>query len=259
MYPYIEVFSTKISTFPLFILLALFVTAIVYIKSPLYPKIYILDLMRKVIPILLGAAIGGRLMSAITLMPLWDRPFWYCLVFGGFVFYGGLIGGCVGLAIVCTIKKQPFLEYTDVLVTLLPLGHAIGRVGCYFNGCCYGRTYDGFFSVSYPVDGEIVKVFPTWFVEALFCIALFIFFQFICKTGIRGMRTVIYFVAYSCYRFLNEYVRGDDIRGVWGLLTTSQIISVLTLIAGLIVLWYSNRTKKYNYMILKENKDNEFG
>lgn len=257
MYPYFVFFSIRLPTFPFIIFFALFLTGIVYIKSKQYPKIFILDMFRKVVPILVGAAIGARLLSAITLIPLSDRPFWYNLLFGGSVFYGGIIGGCVGLAIVCAIKKQPFLEYTDVIVSLLPLGHAIGRIGCFLNGCCYGCKYEGFLSVDYPVNGEFVKVFPTWFVESLFCILLFVFFHFVCKTTIRGVRTSIYFITYSCYRFLIEFVRGDDIRGIWGLLSSSQIISALMLLFGVFVLLYSNKHKMYNYMILKGINNNE--
>lgn len=257
MFPYIEISNIKISVFPYVILFALFLTGAVYIKSKQYPKVFLLDMLRKIVPILVGAAIGARLMSAITLIPSSDRPFWYNLLFGGSVFYGGIIGGCIGLAIVCAIKKQPFLEYTDVLVSLLPLGHAVGRIGCFLNGCCYGCRYEGFLSTNYPVNGEMVKVFPTWFVEACFCVLLFIYLHFFCKTTTRGKRTAIYFITYSCYRFLIEFVRGDDIRGIWGLLSTSQIISVLTLLFGIMVLFYSNKKMMYNYMILKENKENE--
>ena len=257
MFPYIELLGVKMSTFSLLILIALFSTITVYIKSSMYSKIYLLDLMKKIVPILIGTAVGVRLLSAITMIPVSDKPFWYNLLFGGAVFYGGVIGGCASLAIVCTIKKQPFLEYTDVFVSLLPLGHAIGRFGCYLNGCCYGSKYDGIFAVSYPIDGEHVEVFPTWFVEIFFCILLFAFFQFVCKTKIRGKRTAIYFLSYSCYRFLIEFMRGDDIRGVWGFLSTSQIISIFTLLFGLIVLCYSIKKKCYNYMIINKGEESK--
>ncbi len=256
MFPYIEIASIKLSTFPFVILTALFATGIVYIKSPKYSKTFMLDLMRKVVPILVGAALGAKLTSAITLMPISDNPFWYNLLFGGSVFYGGIVGGCIGLAIVCFKNQQSFLEYTDVFVTLLPLGHAIGRIGCYLNGCCYGCAYSGFLSVKYPVNGEMIQVFPTWFIEASFCLMLFLFFQYICKTNIRGIRTALYFIVYSVYRFFIEYARGDEIRGVWGVITTSQIISIFILLFGVIVLVYSCKTKLSNYMItnIKENK-----
>lgn len=254
MLPFIELLGFKIPVFPLMVLLALFATLVLYIKSPIYPKIFLLDLAKKAFPVLIGAAIGVRLMSALSLVSLSDKPFWYNLLFGGAVFYGGIIGGCVALAIVCVIKKQPFLEYTDVFVSLLPLGHAIGRLGCYLNGCCYGCKYDGFCSVKYLIDGKIIEVFPTWFVEIFFCIILFAFFQFVCKTKIRGIRTAIYFISYSCYRFSIEFMRGDDIRGLWGFLSTSQIISILTLLFGLIVLCYCIKKKHYNYMIINKGE-----
>lgn len=257
MCPYIEILGVKLSTFPFVIIVALFITGIIYIKSAQYHKAFIMDMMRKVVPVLVGAALGARLVSAITLLPTSENPFWYNLLFGGSVFYGGIIGGCIGLAVVCAIKKQPFLEYTDVLVTLLPLGHAIGRFGCYLNGCCYGCRYDGFFAVNYPIEGEYIQVFPTWFFEIAFCLILFLYFKFVCKAEIRGIRTAIYFTSYSIYRFLIEYVRGDDIRGIWGPLTTSQIISILTLIFGVIVFIYANKTKAYNYMIIRGGCRNE--
>ena len=68
MCPYLEVFNIKVSVFPYVILLALFLTGVVYIKSKQYPKMFLLDMLRKVVPILIGAAIGARLTSAITLL-----------------------------------------------------------------------------------------------------------------------------------------------------------------------------------------------
>lgn len=249
MCPYIEIRDFRIPTFPFVIILAIFITGVVYITSARYSKAYLLDELKKSIPILVGAAIGGRLTSAITLLPISQNPFWYNLLFGGSVFYGGLIGGCISLAIICSIKKQSFLERTDVIATLLPVGHAIGRFGCFLNGCCYGCKYNGFLSVNYPINGDYDKVFPTWFLEIAFCLLLFLYFQFICKVEIRGIRTATYFVSYSCYRFLTEYLRGDDIRGIWGNFSTSQIMSIFILLAGVIVLIYSCKKKEYNYMI----------
>lgn len=257
MFPYVEIVGLEFSTFPFIIIIAFFITGVVYIKSPQYSKAFLLDFMSKIVPVLIGAGVGARIMSAITLLVIWEKPFWYNLLFGGSVFYGGIVGGGLGLAIMCAIKRQPFLEYTDVFVSLIPLGHAIGRLGCYLNGCCYGCRYDGFFSVTYPIEGKLVKVFPTWFVEMTVCVGIFIFFNFVYKTKIRGRRTAIYFMLYSCYRFLIEYVRGDDIRGVLWKLSTSQFISILTLLFGIIVLIYSNKIKVYNYMILKEKRTDE--
>lgn len=249
MFPYVEIAGIKLPTFPLIILIAIFATIVIYITSSRYPTAYTSDLMKKIVPILLGTAIGARVTSAITLIPVSNNPFWYNLLFGGAVFYGGLVGGCLGLALICMKKKQPFFEYTDVVFTLFPFSHAICRFGCFLNGCCYGRAYSGIFSVLYPVDGDRIHVFPTWFLESFFCVALFIFFQYVLRTNIRGIRTAIYFIFYSVFRFFIEYARGDEIRGFWGVLSTSQIISFFTLVFGIIVLIYSCKIKAKNFMI----------
>ena len=173
------------------------------------------------------------------------------------MFYGGLIGGCIGLAITCFIMKQPFFEYTDVFFSIFPLGHSIGRIGCYLNGCCYGCKYSGLFSVNYIVNGEYIKVFPTWFVESIFCITLFIFFYFFYKTNIRGKRTAIYFITYSIYRFFIEFLRGDELRGIWYGFSTSQIISIFIFFFGVFLYIYSKQIGMKNFMIVAE--DDNYG
>ena len=118
----------------------------------------------------------------------------------------------------------------------MPLGQAIGRIGCYFSGCCYGFEYNGYLSVPYVIDGVQTRVFPTWFIESGFCILLAIFFQVFYRSSKSGMHTAIYFIAYSSFQFIIEFFRGDDVRGVYGWISTSQIISILFFIAGILVL-----------------------
>ena len=60
------------------------------------------------------------------------------IIKGGFVFYGGLLGGVAGVFIYVKMFKMKFLPFSDIIAAVLPLGHAVGRVGCYFGGCCYG-------------------------------------------------------------------------------------------------------------------------
>ena len=108
--------------------------------SPIYDKRCLYECTRKALPVLLFAGIGARLTSAITLFSVGDFRFIYNLIYGGSVFYGGLIGGILGLLLVCKKYHQSFLMFADVAASLLPLGHAIGRLGCYLNGCCYGLS-----------------------------------------------------------------------------------------------------------------------
>lgn len=248
MFSTFTIFNIEFKTFPFVILLGVTTSVITYLFSKKYKNVYRIILLKTVIPTLIGAAIGARLFSAITLIAVSEQPFWYNLIYGGSVFYGGIIGGAIGLFIVCFIKHYEFLAFSDLIVTLLPIGHAIGRIGCYLNGCCYGNQYDGFFAVDYIVDGIKISVFPTWFVEAGFCLVLFIYFQFIHRNNISGIRTAIYCVSYSIYRFIMEFMRGDEIRGFVGVLSSSQVISIFILSAGLVVLYFSLRNKRNNYL-----------
>ena len=249
MFSTFTIFDIEFKTFPFVILLGLITSVLTYLFSKKYKKFYRIMLLKIGIPTLIGAAIGARLFSAITLNTVSQQPFWYNLIYGGSVFYGGVIGGAVGLFIACLIKKYEVLVFSDLIVTLLPIGHAIGRIGCYFNGCCYGNQYDGFLAVDYVVDGVEMSVFPTWFVEAVFCLMLFIYFQLIHKNNTAGVRTAIYCISYSIYRFIIEFMRGDEIRGFVGSLSSSQLTSIFILFVGFLILYISLKNKKNNYFI----------
>lgn len=248
MLPTFSVFGISFITFPFIILLALAACVIVLLMSHQYKKFYIVIVFRMIIPMLAFAVVGARLTSAITLMQSSEKSFIYNFVFGGSVFYGGLIGGTIGLLLLCAFMHYDFLVFSDLFVTILPLGHAIGRLGCYLNGCCYGCSYSGLFAVNYIVDGVSLTVFPTWFAEALFCSILFIYFHYLHKCNTIGIRTAIYLLSYSIYRFLAEFVRGDEIRGSIGKFSSSQAISIFVLFGGLFVIRKAQKNNRKNYL-----------
>lgn len=169
----------------------------------------------------------------------------------GFVFYGGLLGATSGLLIYSKHKQINFIDLLDVYASLLPLGQAIGRIGCYLNGCCYGRPYIGILSVEYIIDGKEMTVFPTWFAESAFCLILFLMMFIINKPLPSGIYSVIYFTAYSVFRFLIEFFRGDSVRGLWYGLSTSQYLSILLLFSSFFLFRYSLTIKTYNIYITR--------
>ena len=249
MLPFFEIAGIRIPAFQSVLLFAVLVCGIVLVISPIYSVDYAVDICKKLAPVMIGAAAGARIVSALSLLLVDDSSFLHNLLCGGSVLYGGVSGGCAALAITCFVKKEPFLEYADVYATLLPLGQAIGRIGCYLNGCCYGCRYDGLLSVAYPVNGEMTRVFPTWFVESLFCLLLFLYFQLGCRTDIRGIRSSRYLILYSVFRFFIEFLRGDEIRGHAGILSVSQILSVPAVFTGIVIYLYSGKNNKKNYII----------
>ncbi len=162
------------------------------------------------------------------------------IIKGGFVFYGGLIGGAIGLYIYSRQFKLDFLKMADVYAVVFPLGHAIGRIGCHFAGCCYGIEYDGPFCIIYTETiGNTplgVELLPIQLIEAAILIILFIVLYIVYRRSINsiGKTSFIYVVSYACIRFALEFFRGDKERGIL-LLSTSQWISI-SIIAFLLIL-----------------------
>ena len=247
--PIIDIFNVRIITFPIILLLAVYACIMVLIKNSRCNFSCKFTVLKSLLYVLPFALFGGKLLYLITRLGQ-NTPITFTEMFlGGFVFYGGIIGGAVGLMIFSISKKISFLDIADVFLSIIPLGQAIGRIGCFLNGCCYGIEYSGIFSVKYPIGGEWIYVFPTWFTEAIVCLVLFIVLQKIITTKIRGISTGTYLIGYAVARFLLEFLRGDLIRGIWFGVSTSQIISVMCLIIGIIVMVVSISNKKTNKMI----------
>lgn len=232
MCPIITFGDIRIISFNLVLIIAVFTCIVVYIESDKYSLFAFGKVIYSLAYALFFCCIGGHLLSAMVMTLKSEFNFYYSLMHSGFAFYGGLIGAVVGIGLYCKIHKEKLLEYLDIIFSLLPLGQSIGRFGCFLNGCCYGRAYFGFAAVLYPIDGNMILVFPTWFVESFLCMTLFLYMQFICRKRIRGYHTSVYLFGYSVIRFLVEFMRGDEIRGVWGSISTSQIISIAGFLCG---------------------------
>lgn len=245
MCPTVTAFGFHIHMFSLCYMLAGNTAFLVYYYSSRYPKAVFRDYLRGVTYCLLLSVAGGKLLFAITQVPQ-GRNFWDALLRGGFVFYGGFIGGAAGLALFCRKTRRNFLDWGDILCSLLPLCQTIGRIGCFCNGCCYGKPYSGFGSVLYPVNGVRMGVYPTWFMESLGCATLFLWLWNRPGRKIRGSIVSGYLTGYGILRFCIEFFRGDDIRGVWGRLSTSQMISMVLILAGVGIGIYARKCKEQN-------------
>lgn len=143
---------------------------------------------------------------------------------GGFVFYGGLIFGLLFYLIYSLYFKKFDYKKSYLLAPGLIFGHAIGRVGCFLTGCCYGSQCDLPWKVF--MDGSFRH--PVQLYEA---IALFVlgFFSLKWVEHEEAHKKVLsnYLLYYSMIRFAVEFFRGDEIRGIyWFALSTSQLVSV---------------------------------
>ena len=159
---------------------------------------------------------------------------------GGFVFYGGLIFGLIFYLLYSLRFKQFDFQKSYLLIPGLIFGHAIGRVGCLLTGCCYGSKCDLPWAVK--IEGDFRHPVQLYEAFALLCLG------FISLAWIKRKKSNIaiitnYILAYAAIRFILEFFRGDEIRGVfWFSLSASQLISIVLFTLALFIK-YQRREK----------------
>ena len=193
-----------------------------------------------------GGILGAKLLSILTSIRYiieYKIPF-LNIIQNGFVFYGGLLGGALGLFLFTKMFHAPVLQYFDLFAAGTALGHSIGRVGCLLSGCCYGLPTSGGFYVIYrhAIDPNTplgVPLLPMQLIESFCLIAIYIVCEIVFYRGKRaGVSAAVYALSYATARFILEFFRGDAVRGVWGGLSTSQYISIAVVIFCLSVIGY---------------------
>ena len=167
---------------------------------------------------LIAGLVGGRFAYVLLQWDLYrNNPVEILrLDHGGLVFFGGLAGGLIGGIWAIRRSGMPVLKTVDLLIPPLTVAHALGRVGCFLNGCCYGKLAHLPWGVWFP--SEQVRRYPTQLYEML---ALFGIFFLLKRLERRspppGMVLLIYGLSYGVWRFLVEFLRGDNPPAAWGL------------------------------------------
>lgn len=187
-----------------------------------------------------GCVLGSHLLYGLTNLRLFQaftavtsfKEGLYVLgkIFGGGVFYGGLIGGLIAAFLYLKKRRLDVAEFSDCGAICIPLFHSFARGGCFLAGCCYGIECEwGFSSEFNPFIPEVVGIrrFPTPLLEASLNLVLFVFLLLIRgRKKLHGALIYVYLLLYAVIRFLVEFLRGDDIRGIWLGVSTSQWISI---------------------------------
>ena len=218
------------------------------------------EILDGVIWAVIGGFIGMKLLYWIVtpdeFLAVFRNFTWqglFNLITSGMVFYGGLIGGVIGLLLLCRKKHRSFFTFSDLIVPCFCVAHAAGRIGCLLVGCCYGVAsgetcfnghfhYDGTFAV--PYANGVMRL-PVPLMESIFLLLLAAGLLLILKNNKhRGTVTAWYLILYAIWRFGIEFFRGDSIRGIYGLFSTSQWISIGALVAGIVILILSRRWPK---------------
>lgn len=135
--------------------------------------------------------------------------------------------------------RGDFFKVAEIAAPCILIAHALGRIGCFLAGCCYGSHTDSWLGVEFPFGDSVGKVHPTNLYEALF---LFVMFGLMLTVTLldkpKGYNLIAYALSYSVFRFLIEFIRDDNRGSFIPGLSPSQWQVILLFIAGLALLGY---------------------
>jgi len=151
---------------------------------------------------------------------------------GGMSWFGGLFLGLISGLIYLKMKGQAIYRILDLVAPFLALAQSLGRLGCFFNGCCFGR--ESVYGVYFPVHGLVL--IPTQLYSSFVLLLIFIILRFIQLRPHRlGQVFYAYLFLYSIKRFFIEFLRADNKLIIFGL-TLFQLISIAIFIIAVLKL-----------------------
>jgi phosphatidylglycerol---prolipoprotein diacylglyceryl transferase len=181
---------------------------------------------------ILAGIIGARLIHVAAEWSYYQRHFWeiFLLRRGGLAIQGGLLFSLAGGIWYLHRQKIIVRPVLDNFFLYLPLGQAIGRLGCFFNGCCYGKPSNLPWAVNFPFLN--CPVHPTEIYYVLADAALFFILYIFSRTETKpGELTAWYLIFYGFIRSAIDSLRGDLLPGFLGFYTT-QWYAILFVIIG---------------------------
>ena len=211
---------------------------------------------------IIGGVIGGRATFLLVEEGVEELFSWrfFEIWQGGMVFYGGLIVAILATYFFCRSKRISFWVIADILAPCIAIGHALGRVGCVFAGCCYGKQCDLPWAITFTNPRGLaplnIPLHPTQLYEFLGNLAIAGLLVLIERTKSlsRGTLFALYIFMYALLRGTVEVYRGDFARGFvtfggmyeneW--LSTSTFISIVMVAVSLII-WIVNRGHPSGY------------
>lgn len=197
--------------------------------------------------IIISALIGAKLLLLIVDFDTFRRSpgELMTLLRSGGVFYGGLIAAVAVAIWYLRRHKLPVWSVADAFAPGIALGHVIGRLGCLFAGCCFGRATDVPWAITFTSEYARqnvgtplnVPLHPTQLYEAgaeLIILGLLLALE---RKGrpFPGRTFWSYMLLYGITRFIIEFYRGDA-RGMVGMFSTSQFVSLLLVPLSILML-----------------------
>ena len=155
---------------------------------------------------------------------------------GGLAWQGGLVGGTIAGILFTRKNALPFWETLDVVAPYIALGHAIGRIGCFLNGCCFGKEVS--WGIYFPAYHA--RLHPTQLYESASLLLIFFILKNYQKvSNTPGKVFVLYLILASLERFVVEFFRADHTTTFLGL----SIFQGLSLVVVAVALYANSRIK----------------
>ena len=199
------------------------------------------DILDVSVFMILAGVFGARaLFVALDWSQYSGRPqTWLAIWEGGISFHGALLGGILAMALFCRARKLSLMKLCDSLAPSVMIGYAIGRIGCFFNGCCYGIPTTMPWGVRFFDDGHWT---PPSHPTQLYASAMsFLFFAILVRIERRqtyvGQMVGWYLIFAATERFIMEIWRaGVTSTIVFHGLTDTQILCLALAIFGTVLL-----------------------
>lgn len=246
MYPQISLYSFKMDSYVAMYLVALIVSSVV-LSFELKRNNYSTSSSSVLIFVVFVTGFVGSKIYYV--FEEWDQfvrsPGQIFFAISGSGWYGGFILAFSVVILVLKIKKLPILRTLDIMVPVAPLAEALGRLGCFFAGCCHGRPSNVPWAVSFPngLFPPNVKVHPTQLYESILSAGIFLLLWRLRKTEAKdGVKIGLYLVSAGLVRFVVEFYRLEP--KILLELTAPQIFALLGVVLGIYLMSRGHTTAR---------------
>jgi len=254
MIPYINLpFELTISSYNFFFMAGIYIGVIIFYLEVKRKKWDIENLMFSMSGCFLGAMIGAIFFNTILFGSSNTIEKIGTLNIEGMSVLGGILGGFIGVEIFKKIVGHKD-STGDAFAIAIPIGHAIGRIGCFLSGCCFGKVCDLPWAATYPLNSipflihknanllsetatTSLAIHPIPIYEIIFNVILFIILIKIRDYfTVNGALFRFYIFSYCVFRFFEEFLRADTGDSFFLGLKIIQINLIISI--GLIVYWF---------------------
>lgn len=197
--------------------------------------------------VLIAVILGSRLFyvafhwdefrnNLIDIIKFWGNP----PGLSGLMFYGGLIGGFIAGLIFVWVNRLPVIKLLDAVMPGIMLGEGFTRIGCFLNGCCFGRECQGFPGMVFPPGSPAgsrfpgVPIHPTQLYSSAAGFVLFGIALWLERRRLKeGVLFAVLLILYAMFRFLVDFIRYyENAANLWG----NQIVSLTLAAIGVVLL-----------------------